>query len=57
MLMCPVAFLFGTSADDDPALGPVGPYLQQNDYSKYYQRKINRQSNSSTDYERVISFL
>lgn len=31
--MCPAAFLFGTSADDDPTLGPVGPYLQQNDYS------------------------
>ncbi len=32
MLMCPAGFIFGTSADDDPALGPVGPYLQ-NDYS------------------------
>lgn len=31
MLMCPAAFLFGTSADDDPALGPVRPYLQEND--------------------------
>ena len=29
--MCPAAFLFGSSADDDPALGPVGLYLQQND--------------------------
>lgn len=30
MLMCPAGLMFGTSADDDdPALGPVGPYLQQ----------------------------
>lgn len=31
MQMCPAAFLFGSTADD-PALGPVGRYLQQNDY-------------------------
>lgn len=33
MLICPAAFLFGAGADDDPALGPVGPHLQQNHYS------------------------
>lgn len=33
MLMCPAAFLFATTADNDPDLGPVGPYLQQNDCS------------------------
>lgn len=31
MLMCPAAFLFGTRADPDPALGPVGVYLQHSD--------------------------
>lgn len=33
MLMCPAAFLFGARAGDDPALGSVGLYLQQNDCS------------------------
>lgn len=32
MLMCPAASLFATSALDNLALGPVGPYLPQNDY-------------------------
>lgn len=44
--MCPAAFLFGSSVDYIPALGPVGPYLPQNDYSIifiYYLRKAHRQ--------------
>lgn len=47
MLMCPAAFLFGTSADGDPASGPVGPYLQQNDYS-FISMQILPEENKQT---------
>ena len=45
MLMCPAAFLFGIRADDDPALGPVGPYLQQNDCSSISMQILPEETN------------
>ncbi len=57
--MCPAGFIFGTSADDDPALGPVGPYLQ-NDYSIIPMQIIpeeNKVTRLLTRYEGLISFL
>lgn len=55
MLMCPAAFIFGTCAGDNPALGPEGPHLWQN-YSKHHLHanitwaKHSSESNSSADW-------
>lgn len=63
MLMCPAASLFGSRADDDPALGPVGLYLQQNDYSIIFmqispeEKQTGKVTRPPTGCEGVISFL